>query len=188
VSSRNDPRRRVQGAALDGLGALNVPIIDQDRVNPNRPTMEELMSPEELPDPGWTPGGAMMAVQIVQGAGGETREGKVIIPDNVKWVTCVYAVLATGPECKWYKRGDHVLVLPNVEPAVVRYRGISSMFIHEQQAHGYVNEVRERNERAAASADAAGTSTVTDTPQAAEQTDRTDRDDGFTAGPSYNHP
>lgn len=148
MSSRNDPRRQPQRNPLDGLGAaaLGGKVINVNE-NPG-PRKEEFLGGIEG-ELGWTPLGQMLAVRLVQSADGTTKVGKIVLPEGVDWLTSVYEVMRVGPDVKYVREGDHVLVSPQVTPSVIRYAGKSSLYVAEQQCFGYVDEVRARNEAAA---------------------------------------
>lgn len=149
MSSRNDPRRQVRRESpLSGLGASalgDVPFI--------RPQDESAVSKQEIIGPidgelGWTPFGQMIAVRLEVSSDGETKDGKIMLPDGIKWLTSVYRVLAAGNEAlKYVKVGDFVLVPRNVEPSVVIFDGKKSLYIALQQCHGYINERRAEIDR-----------------------------------------
>lgn len=142
-SFKGQPGQGIDPRLLAGMGAMDVPVID-----PNREVFKPFVQGGEVARKEFTPLGCMIVAQVVQDSRGNKADG-IVIPDTVKsWGTNIMAVVAVGPDCKWLKRGDWVLVSRDVVPQVIRYRDVESLFLHEQQCFAFIDEVRERNEAA----------------------------------------
>lgn len=121
-----------------GLGQMsaraNVPDLTRTKVF-------GFIQPGDAPSPKtFTPTGDMVAFQLIQTS--NRTEGGVVIPDTAKdtWETPVGIVVAIGPETKWVKPGQKIIVLNETPLIKVRHKGAEFYQIEEKGIVGVLDD------------------------------------------------
>ncbi len=90
----------------------------------------------------FTPIDRNIVVDIIQGP--NRTFGGIIIPDTAidKWTTPICRVIAVGPEVKYVKEGDVILVTTKIESATIKYDEDETYIIAEQHVYGIIDKYR----------------------------------------------
>ena len=100
----------------------------------------------QVPKKTYTPIGCLVALYMY--AQGETAGG-VVLPEGVQdpseSVRCL--VIAVGPDCKWVKEGDEV-ILGNSPPLACSHAGQKTLLTREDNLAGIIDEEYRTRKRA----------------------------------------
>ncbi len=81
---------------------------------------------------------ARVVIQVLQTP--QETAGKIILPQGSKFLPCLCHVVAVGPDAKWVKEGDQVLVPTSVMTAEVRWNGDETVVVDEMGVWGILDE------------------------------------------------